>query len=169
MSAVLKRWNLLPMQQAAEEILPCCGSTAWAGGMASQRPLADEASLLSASDEVWRNLTKTDWLEAFASHPRIGESGKASSPAKSSQWSTREQEKVAAGEDAVKRALADGNAEYERRFGRIFIVCATGKSGPEILEILRRRLANDEDAEIHEAAEQQRMITHIRLRKWLSE
>jgi 2-oxo-4-hydroxy-4-carboxy-5-ureidoimidazoline decarboxylase len=169
MSALLTRWNLLPREQAAKEILPCCGSTAWADGMASRRPFADEASLLSASDEVWRNLAKADWLEAFASHPRIGESGKASSPAKSSQWSMREQEKVAAGEDAVKRELADGNAEYEQRFGRIFIVCATGKSGTEILEILRRRLGNDEATELHEAAEQQRMITHIRLRKFLSE
>ena len=169
MSAVLKRWNLLPMEQAAKDILPCCGSTAWAQGMASLKPFADEASLLSASDEVWRNLAKADWLEVFSSHPRIGELAKTGSHAKSSQWSTREQEKVAAGEDAVKRELTDGNAEYERRFGRIFIVCATGKSGPEILEILRRRLGNDEDTELQEAAGQQRMITHIRLKKWLSE
>jgi 2-oxo-4-hydroxy-4-carboxy-5-ureidoimidazoline decarboxylase len=70
-------------------------------------------------------------------------------------------------EDAVKDVLADANREYERRFNRIFIVCATGKSAPEILEILRRRLKNDAETELHEAAEQQRQITEIRLRKWL--
>jgi 2-oxo-4-hydroxy-4-carboxy-5-ureidoimidazoline decarboxylase len=66
-----------------------------------------------------------------------------------------------------KSALADTNREYERRFNRIFIVCAAGKSAPEILEILRRRLKNDAETELHEAAEQQRQITEIRLRKWL--
>ena len=83
-------------------------------------------------------------------------------------WSTQEQQSVTAAEDAVKIALAEANREYERRFGHIFIVCATGKSGPEILEILRRRLQNDKQTELHEAAEQQRQITQIRLKRWLS-
>ena len=68
---------------------------------------------------------------------------------------------------ALKAALADANRQYEQRFKRTFIVCATGKSGPEILEILLRRLNNDAETELHEAAEQQRQITEIRLRKWL--
>jgi 2-oxo-4-hydroxy-4-carboxy-5-ureidoimidazoline decarboxylase len=72
-------------------------------------------------------------------------------------------------EAAVKIALAEANREYEHRFDRIFIVCATGKSAAEILEILRRRLSNDTDSELHEAAEQQRQITQIRLKKWLQE
>lgn len=172
MSKRLALWNLLPMGQAAKEILPCCGSTAWADGMALRRPFTDEATLLAASDETWRNLAQEDWMEAFTSHPRIG-AQRSSDPGEaspqSSQWSKQEQELVAAGGDAVKVALGRANEEYERRFNRIFIVCATGKSGPEILEILRRRLGNDEDTELHEAAEQQRMIVHIRLKKWLSE
>jgi len=69
----------------------------------------------------------------------------------------------------VKIDLARANDEYERRFGHIFIVCATGKSGPEILEILRRRLRNDQATELQEAAKQQLLITHIRLKKWLSQ
>jgi len=75
---------------------------------------------------------------------------------------------VAAAGEEVKTALAEANRKYEHQFGHIFIVCATGKSGSEILEILRRRLQNDRDAELREAAEQQRQITHIRLRRWLS-
>ena len=82
-------------------------------------------------------------------------------------WLKTEQQKVSAAEEKVKLALAEGNRAYEKRFNRIFIVCATGKSGPEILEILRRRLKNDDGAELQEAAEQQRQIAHIRLRKWL--
>lgn len=169
MTGTLARWNRLPVADAVKEVLPCCGSQAWANGVAARRPFSDEATLLTASDETWRNLTAADWMEAFRSHPRIGESQAAqSAPAQSSTWSAQEQRNVAAAGEAIKIALADANREYERRFGHIFIVCATGKSGPEILEILRRRLRNDTETELHEAAEQQRQITHIRLTKWLS-
>jgi 2-oxo-4-hydroxy-4-carboxy-5-ureidoimidazoline decarboxylase len=175
MSGVLARWNAVPLEDAVKEILPCCGSKAWAGEMAARRPFPDVTTLLAASDETWSNLTAEDWMEAFRSHPRIGESGSAqsgsaqSASAQSDTWSAQEQQKVAAAGDAVKIALAEANQEYERRFRRIFIVCATGKAAPEILEILRRRLRNDEPTELREAAEQQRLITGIRLTKWLSE
>jgi OHCU decarboxylase len=166
-SAVLARWNELSADAAESEILPCCGSRAWARGMADRRPIADEASVLAASDETWRNLSESDWMEAFRSHPRIGESrAPESAHAQSAAWSAEEQ-KAAAADDEVKAALAEGNREYERQFGHIFIVCASGKTGAEILQILCRRLQNDDRAELQEAAEQQRQITQIRLRKWL--
>jgi 2-oxo-4-hydroxy-4-carboxy-5-ureidoimidazoline decarboxylase len=87
----------------------------------------------------------------------------------SSAWSAQEQQKAATGAEAVKMALKWGNREYEQKFGRIFIVCATGKSAGEILDILRRRLHNDEATELRQAAEEQRQIMHIRLKKWLAE
>ena len=168
MSDVLARWNFLPIAAAVSEILPCCGSRAWADGMVKRRPLPDEATLLAASDEIWRSLAASDWLEAFRSHPRIGESSapKAASP-QSAAWSEQEQRNVASAGDSAKIALAEGNRAYERRFNRIFIVCATGKSPAEILKILQRRLENDDATELQEAVEQQRQITQIRLRKWL--
>jgi 2-oxo-4-hydroxy-4-carboxy-5-ureidoimidazoline decarboxylase len=179
MTGTLARWNDLPSAQAAQDILRCCGSTAWAEKMAARKPFADEASLLAASDETWRNLTKADWMEAFRSHPRIGgsparetEFGKSrisDSRVQSAAWSEQEQQKVAAANEAVKAELAQANQDYEQRFNHIFIVCATGKSAAEILEILRRRLRNDEETELREAVEQQRLITHIRLKKWLSQ
>jgi OHCU decarboxylase len=166
-------WNRISIDEATKAILPCCGSKAWAQGMVARRPLADEAALLAASNEVWRSLRRSDWMEAFHSHPRIGESRPSGPPplrspsAQSAAWSAQEQRNVADADAAVKSDLADANREYERRFNRIFIVCATGRSAPEILEILLRRLQNDADTELHEAAEQQRQITEIRLRKWL--
>jgi 2-oxo-4-hydroxy-4-carboxy-5-ureidoimidazoline decarboxylase len=89
------------------------------------------------------------------------------SRAQSVGWSLQEQSNVADSDAAAKTALADANRRYERRFSRFFIVCATGKSASEILEILRRRLKNDAETELYEAAEQQRQIMEIRLRKWL--
>jgi 2-oxo-4-hydroxy-4-carboxy-5-ureidoimidazoline decarboxylase len=168
MSDVLARWNFLPIAVAADEILPCCGSRAWAEGMVARRPLPDILTLLAKSDEIWRSLAESDWLEAFRSHPRIGESSAqpAASP-QSAAWSEQEQRSVADANDAVRIALAEANRAYEHRFNRIFIVCATGKSPAEILTILQRRLRNDQPTELQEAAEQQRQITQIRLKKWL--
>ncbi len=168
MNGALARWNRLPPDEAMRVILPCCGAKAWAQGMVSRRPLANEAGLLAASDEAWRDLKQSDWMEAFQSHPRIGELQPShAASTRSVEWSAQEQRNVEDAEASVKIALADANREYERRFNRTFIVCATGKSAPEILEILQRRLKNDAETELDEAAEQQRQITHIRLRNWL--
>ena len=180
MRGMLARWNLISFGEAAKEILPSCGSTAWAKGMAAQRPFSDEATLLAASDETWRNLARADWMEALQSHPRIGESGVGTSATGESQvasattaqslaWSAQEQHDVAGSGRTLTAELAQANREYERRFNHIFIVCATGKSAPEILAILRNRMRNDAESELHEAAEQQRLITQIRLKKWLSQ
>ncbi len=173
MNARLARWNFLPLAAAVNEILPCCGSRAWADGMVAQRPLPNQEALLAKSDEVCRGLSESDWLEVFRSHPRIGESGIRESRApnaalqRSAAWSEQEQSNVADAGDSLKMALAEANQAYERKFNRIFIVCATGKSPGEILQILQQRLNNDEPTELQEAAEQQRQITQIRLRKWL--
>jgi 2-oxo-4-hydroxy-4-carboxy-5-ureidoimidazoline decarboxylase len=161
--------------EAEAEILPCCGSRAWAHEMARRRPLSSKVELLSAADEIWDRLSKEDWGEAFRSHWRIGKS-RAGQPSgvenvteRSATWSAKEQGAVAAADDALKIALAEANLEYEKRFERTFIVCATGKSASEILALARQRLQNDEETELREAAEQQRQITQIRLKKWLTE
>ena len=169
---VLAQWNLLPSDDAVRKILPCCGSKAWARAMVARRPLADEGAILAASNEVWAGLPRSDWMEAFESHPRIGESrsSRPSPPPPESPavaWSAQEQQDARDADAALKNALAEANREYERRFHRIFIVCATSKSASQILAVLQRRMANDEETELQEAAEQQRQITEIRLRKWL--
>ncbi len=168
MSEVLARWNRLTGEEAAQKILPCCGSVAWARAVVTRRPLDDDISLIAAADEAWWSLKASDWMEAFSKHPRIGErKAPMAATAQSAAWSAQEQRKVADAEESVQLALAEGNREYERRFDRVFIVCATGKSASEILEILRRRLRNDDSTELREAAEEQRKITNIRLKKWL--
>lgn len=167
---VLTRWNHLRLDDAINEILPCCGSQAWASRLAGRRPFPDKASVVSASDEIWSQLSTQDWIEAFSKHPRIGErKAPPSASAKSGNWSQQEQRGVASAAEDLQSALAAANGQYEGKFGRVFIVCATGKSAAEMLDILRRRLQNDDAAELHEAAEEQRKITNIRLQKWLSQ
>lgn len=164
----LAQWNLLPSGEALEKILPCCGSKAWARELVSRRPFAGEGALLLASNKAWHNLSPSDWTEAFQAHPRIGETRATQPPsAQSVTWSSQEQQNVTAADALAKAALADANRQYEQRFNRIFIVCATGKSALEILAILQHRLNNDFETELREAAEQQRQITELRLKKWL--
>lgn len=168
MSTRLDRWNRLPTQEAMEDLLPCCGSMAWARELAARRPLQDEASLLAASDKIWNSLGAQDWMEAFSKHPRIGErKAPATAPAQSASWSEQEQRNAATAGGEFQQALAEANREYEQRFGRVFIVCATSKGAAEILDILRRRLHNDEATEMKVAVEEQRKITNLRLQKWL--
>jgi 2-oxo-4-hydroxy-4-carboxy-5-ureidoimidazoline decarboxylase len=165
---VLTQWNTLAAGDAVREILPCCGSQRWAHALARLRPFPDTAALLAQSDEIWQELDPTDWFEAFSSHPRIGETKAPKSVTqKSAQWSNQEQGKVAQSKDDVRQRLKQANETYETRFGRIYIVCATGKTAEEMLAILYRRLENDEVTELRETAEQQRQITQLRLRKWL--
>lgn len=165
---MLKRWNALSETEAVQEILPCGGSRRWACILASLRPFADAASLLKQSDEVWKRVDSQDWDEAFATHPRIGEQeAPASATARSAAWSSQEQSGVERAGNDIQQRVRCGNEEYERRFGRTYIVCATGRSAEEMLAILERRLQNDDVAELHESRAQQRQITELRLRKWL--
>jgi 2-oxo-4-hydroxy-4-carboxy-5-ureidoimidazoline decarboxylase len=164
---VLSRWNDLDAEAAAREILPCCGSQTWANALAAGRPFSGAQELFAASDKIWAALPEPDWREAFDSHPRIGQQHARAATAESLAWSSDEQRAGMAQDDAAKLALAEGNRQYEERFGRIFIVCASGKSAAEILAILSERMQNTAAAELLEAAEQQRQITQLRLRRWL--
>ena len=135
--------------------------------MVALRPIPTIAALSEAADRVWAAMGGSDWLEAFACHPRIGERKALSVSEQASSWSQQEQSGTGNAAQITMRKLAEGNALYEQRFGFTYIVCATGKSADEMLAILQRRLANTRVAELKEAAEQQRQIMQIRLGKWL--
>jgi 2-oxo-4-hydroxy-4-carboxy-5-ureidoimidazoline decarboxylase len=158
--------NNMPVDAARAALLRCCGSRRWAEAMTIRRPFASGDELLQAADAIWAGLDRADWLEAFAAHPRIGDLDSLRKKfATTADWASGEQAGVAgAGEDVI-RAFADGNREYEAKFGHIFIVCATGKTAAEMLAILRERLPNDPDTELSIAAAEQAKITRLRLEK----
>jgi OHCU decarboxylase len=164
----LEKLNNAPRETAEARFLDCCGSRNWARKMTDARPFADEKTMLDEAARIWQNLAPADWLEAFSAHPKIG--ARKAAPrqqAQSAEWSRGEQSGTQTADDAVLQALDEGNRLYEETFGYIFIVCATGKSAEEMLGICRARLGNDADAEIRIAAEEQRKITEIRLKKLL--
>ncbi len=148
----------------------CCGATRWVARMLDQRPFSDWSHLRQTADGVWWKLAPVDWHEAFAQHPKIGDLDSLRAKYVSTQsWSEREQAGVQDATEAVLQGLAQGNREYECKFGYIFITCATGKSAKEMLHLLRQRLPNDPQDELRIAAEEQRQIMQIRLETWRQE
>jgi 2-oxo-4-hydroxy-4-carboxy-5-ureidoimidazoline decarboxylase len=164
----LAELNNLPTGEAEERFLRCCGSRAWARAMAAARPYRDVDSIHEKSSEVWHSLAVEDRLEAFTAHPKIGDVNSLRAKyANTKAWASGEQAGVqTAGED-VLQGLATGNADYETKFGFIFIVCATGKSAGEMLALLQARLPNSREQEIVNAGAEQLKITSIRINKWL--
>ncbi len=160
--------NEMPAIDATAEFLKCCGSTGWAGSMAGARPFASAQAMFDKADEFFAGLSDEDWLEAFRAHPKIGEKKAATAQSTAAQkWSAQEQSQTANAALGVMDALADGNREYEKRFGFIFIVCASGKTAEEMLALLNQRLPNTAEVELHIAAQEQTKITHLRLQKLL--
>lgn len=159
-------FDTLPERDAAMFLETCCGSSAWVRGMVERRPFGTLGALLRTADDVWWSLGPKDWREAFDHHPRIGEQQSAVGQSPQAQgWSSEEQRGVSTASRDARDALAEGNREYERRFGYIYLVCATGKSAEEMLSILWSRLTNDPDTELRVAAGEQAKITKLRLEK----
>jgi allantoicase len=164
----LEQLNQATKEAAEADFLNCCGSQTWARLMTEARPFADVAELIKQAEQIWLNLEAKDWLEAFAAHPKIGaRKADLQQSAQSAEWSNAEQAGTRTAADSLRDELEKANRLYEEKFGFIFIVCATGKSAEEMLDLCRRRVRNDADSEIRIAADEQRKITEIRLKKLL--
>jgi OHCU decarboxylase len=162
--------NALSSEEAKKRLLSYCGSTNWAHRMTEERPFASVEELLTTAENIWWSLHDADWLEAFRSHPKIGEQKAAASVSTDAQtWSKQEQSSMSQAGSDTRRELAHLNQQYEQRFGYIYIVCATGKSPEEMLSILRRRMDNAPAEELRVAAAEQAKITKLRLKKLLEQ
>ena len=162
--------NILPKEQLKAELFKCCGSKTWVEKMLPFFPADDMTELLYDAEDQWYECTEADWLEAFTHHPKIGDMDSLKKKfATTAGWASGEQGAVAQASEETLKALAKGNEEYEKKFGFIFIVCATGKSADEMLALLNERLPNHKEEEIKIAMDEQNKITQIRLQKLLSE
>lgn len=160
--------NAMGAAQAEAAFFLCCGASRWARALAAARPFEDWAALLAAAEAAWPTLTGDDWREAFTHHPQIGDiEGLRTRFADTRAWAGGEQAGSQSASDETLRALAAGNAAYLEKFGYIFIVCATGRSAAQMLDLLQARLPNAPDAELPLAAEEQKKITRLRMEKLL--
>ena len=166
----LEQLNELPDDEARAALQRCCGSRTWAWRMAEGRPYRNRAGLLAAAERTADKLKRADWLEAFAHHPKIGDREALRTKfAATAAWAGEEQQGAAAAPADTLDLLAEGNRAYEEKFGYIFIVCASGKSAEQMLDLLHGRLANDPDTELVNAVREQRAITRLRLEKLLGQ
>jgi 2-oxo-4-hydroxy-4-carboxy-5-ureidoimidazoline decarboxylase len=160
----LTEFNAAPAAELTDTLLACCDALTWAAAVRDGRPYPAVGAVLDAADRAARGLGPADVEHAVAAHPRIGERGEGGGTA--AGWSRSEQSGV--GSDAALQAeLVEANRAYETRFGRVFLICASGVSGAEILSSLRRRLRNDDDTERAVVAEELRKIALLRLRRVL--
>jgi 2-oxo-4-hydroxy-4-carboxy-5-ureidoimidazoline decarboxylase len=153
----LVSFNAAPAEEAISAMLACCASRRFAAAMAAGRPYPSAAAALAAVDAAFESLTWSDVLEAIDDHPRIG--------ARVSGQSATEQSGVTG---AARSALAAGNAAYEEHFGHVFLICATGLSGDQMLAALEQRLKNTEEMERTVATTELRRITLLRVAKALA-
>jgi 2-oxo-4-hydroxy-4-carboxy-5-ureidoimidazoline decarboxylase len=158
----LAQMNATRAEVVRQTLLQCCGSSRWADAMVSARPFAGADELFKEADRLWWSLDASDWLDAFAKHPKIGERGKLSTQ------SAEEQRGMDDASVATGQQLKAKNIEYQEKFGWIFLICASGKSGDEMLAALEARLHADRDSELRTAAGEQAKITRLRLQKLLS-
>ncbi|MFP3987173.1 2-oxo-4-hydroxy-4-carboxy-5-ureidoimidazoline decarboxylase [Streptomyces sp. E11-3] len=147
----LTRFNTLEETAAAAELHEVCASSAWGSKLLAQRPYATVESLFAASDAAMAELTTADLEEAMAGHPPIGR------PKPGDPTSSREQRGMAGASDELKRELLELNLAYQDKFGHVFLICATGATGEQMLAALKTRIEN--------TAEQERAIVRTELGK----
>jgi 2-oxo-4-hydroxy-4-carboxy-5-ureidoimidazoline decarboxylase len=161
-ASTLAAFNAAPPEAAERDLLACCASGRFAKAIADGRPYAGPDALSDAVGTVFAGLSWDDIVESMNAHPRIGDR-----PA-SAGWSAAEQSGAAAASDQVRQGLAEGNLAYEERFGHVFLICASGRTGQEMLDQLRMRLKNDPQAERDVVRRELLNITQLRLAKLLA-
>ena len=159
----LLAFNTLPEEIAKKELFACCGSTKWTDSMMKHFPFASEKQLVDLSSKIWYDeCGEADWLESFTHHPKIGDVKSLTE-----KFAGKEQAGVSVAASETIEALAKANTDYENKNGFIFIVCATGKSATEMLALLKDRLQNTAEEELHIAMGEQQKISIIRFKKML--
>ena len=170
----LTRFNQLPAPAALQALLDCCSASTWAEQMTAGRPYASAEDAIRRSGTIVAALTVTDLATALAGHPRIGERTLPGAPevsdgtSRAVGWSRREQAGVDPGDGATKYALAEGNLEYEQRFGHIYLASAAGRTGTELLALLRGRLENEPEDEWQVVRTELQKINALRLQRLLA-
>lgn len=159
----LEQFNQALAGEAEKMIAHCVALADWRSVLVSRRPYASLDALLQQSDILAGQWGAESLIQALSAHPRIGEPGRGSD--KEAELSRAEQCGVSAKDDLLQQALQAGNALYEQRFGRVFLIRAKGRSGQEMLSALEQRLTNDPGQELQVSLAQLRDITRLRLRE----
>ncbi|MFF9485086.1 2-oxo-4-hydroxy-4-carboxy-5-ureidoimidazoline decarboxylase [Streptomyces sp. NPDC014676] len=153
----LARFNTLEEHAALAALHETCASTAWARRLLAARPYPTADDLYAASDAATAGLTPADLEEAMAGHPPIGR------PKTGDPTSAREQSGMTGAPEALRAEMLDLNLAYQERFGHVFLICATGRTGEQMCDALRERLGNAPEREREIVRTELGKINRIRL------
>ena len=158
--------NHLKEADAHDFFMNCCTAEKWVELMVSSRPYSNFEQLNTVSDQHFSKLDEFDWLQAFDGHPKIGDVNSLKEKYKSTKkLASGEQSGMSEADEKVIEEMMSFNQRYLEQNGFIFIVCASGKSASEMLEIIQSRIDNSRETELKIASEEQIKITKIRLEK----
>jgi len=157
----IDEFNALPADEAAALIRACADADPWVEWIVEERPYPDVRTLLGAAAYGADEWTVDEVEQALAHHPRIGERAAGAG----ASVSAREQAGVDPADARLTEELRAGNAAYEEKFGRIYLVRAKGRSGPELLSLLQKRLANDPETEYGVMVGELREIAVLRVKE----
>ena len=161
----LDEFNRLDAEECRAQLMTICHSSAWGEQMLASRPFASVEAIFATAEEVWQQATEADILQAFEGHAKIGD---LSALRDKYSAASAEQGQVAEAQEEVLQELMELNQQYEQENGFIFIVCATGKSAQEMLELLKQRIDNGSEQELKNGALEQGKITQLRLQKFFT-
>ncbi len=168
MKHTLEVFNAMEFEKAKSTLLECCHCEKWAQTVADKRPFSSLPKLQEAAEKVWLSLGEADWLEAMRAHPKIGDVDSLREKyANTKSMAAGEQSGVLGADEKILQELRALNQSYEKEFGFIFIVCATGKSASDMLQILKSRINNNRSQELLNSAKEQARIMKLRMEKLL--
>jgi 2-oxo-4-hydroxy-4-carboxy-5-ureidoimidazoline decarboxylase len=159
----LARFNALEEHAAHAALHEACASTAWAKRLLAARPYATTEDLWTASDAAMAELTAEDLAEAMAGHPPIGR------PKPGDPTSAREQSGMAGASEELKAELLGLNLAYQDRFGHVFLICATGRTGEQMRDAVKERIGNSPEREREIVRSELGKINRIRLARLVDE
>ncbi|MCX5040233.1 2-oxo-4-hydroxy-4-carboxy-5-ureidoimidazoline decarboxylase [Streptomyces sp. ARC32] len=153
----LARFNTLEESSARAELLEACAATAWARHLLTARPFATLEDLYAAGDAAMAELTAEDLAEAMAGHPPIGR------PKPGDPTSSREQAGMAGAAEELKAEMLELNLAYQEKFGHVFLICATGRTGEQMRDAVKERIGNSPEQEREIVRTELGKINRIRL------
>ncbi|MFK8011746.1 MAG: 2-oxo-4-hydroxy-4-carboxy-5-ureidoimidazoline decarboxylase [Marinicellaceae bacterium] len=166
---MIEKFNNLSIEDKQKELEKCCGSSRWISAMVVATPFKNLNSMHEKCDQIWSMCKEEDYLEAFSHHPQIGDITSLKEKfAHTSKWASNEQQGTSIASDDLLLKLKSANDTYLKKFGFIFIVCATGKTAEQMLELLENRMSNNRLQELITAASEQNKITHLRIDKLIN-
>ncbi|PWI14532.1 2-oxo-4-hydroxy-4-carboxy-5-ureidoimidazoline decarboxylase [Streptomyces sp. Act143] len=159
----LARFNALEEHAAFAALHEACASTAWAKRLLAARPYPDAEALYAESDAAMAGLTAEDLAEAMAGHPPIGR------PKPGDPTSAREQRGMAGATEELKAEMLELNLAYQEKFGHVFLICATGRTGEQMRDAVKERIGNAPEQEREIVRTELGKINRIRLARLVEE